>query len=68
MYRYYHFISEPPQMEDDGRVYEVLENDTQSLECPIHDPSVDMTWLKNGVPITTSPNLQVKFFAFKTMM
>ncbi|VDD91211.1 unnamed protein product [Enterobius vermicularis] len=48
----------PPKMMENNRVFEVLENDTRTLECPIKDPSVQIRWLKNGIPIATSPNLQ----------
>lgn len=46
-------------MEDYERLLESPENDSLTLTCPINDPSVEMQWLKNGVPITTSSKLQV---------
>uniref|UniRef100_A0A0M3IHA9 Ig-like domain-containing protein n=1 Tax=Ascaris lumbricoides TaxID=6252 RepID=A0A0M3IHA9_ASCLU len=51
-------VLKPPKMTDHHRAFEVPENDTHTLVCPISDPSVGIQWLKNGVPITTSSNLQ----------
>uniref|UniRef100_F1KPK8 Hemicentin-2 n=1 Tax=Ascaris suum TaxID=6253 RepID=F1KPK8_ASCSU len=52
-------VLKPPKMTDHHRAFEVPENDTHTLVCPISDPSVGIQWLKNGVPITTSSNLQL---------
>ncbi|VDK55140.1 unnamed protein product [Anisakis simplex] len=52
-------VLKPPLMEDYQRSFEVPENDTHTLICPINDPSVGIQWSKNGVPITTSNNLQL---------
>lgn len=46
-------------MDGQHRVIELPENETTTLTCPINDPSVEIQWTKNGIPITTSNNLQV---------
>lgn len=48
-------------MQEEYRIHELPENEALTLICPISDPSVEIQWTKNGLPITTSPNLQVPY-------
>lgn len=50
---------EPPQMDYQYRTFELAENEAITLICPIDDRSVEIQWTKNGIPITTSNNVQV---------
>uniref|UniRef100_A0A0N5AL87 Peroxidasin homolog n=1 Tax=Syphacia muris TaxID=451379 RepID=A0A0N5AL87_9BILA len=48
-----------PKMLENNRVFEVPENETKTLECPIKDTTVKKQWFKNGVQITPTANLQI---------
>jgi len=50
----------PPTMHDAPTVIEIPENETQTLQCPVNELAVTIKWLKNGVPVTTSDNIQVR--------
>lgn len=39
--------------------YEAVENDTLTLICPASMLASKVVWMKNGIPITTSSNLQL---------
>ncbi|KAL3989826.1 Immunoglobulin I-set domain family protein [Acanthocheilonema viteae] len=58
-------VLKPPQMDSQHRVFELPENETITLTCPINDPSVEIQWTKNGIPITTSNNLQLSTSGLK---
>ncbi|CAG9531888.1 unnamed protein product [Cercopithifilaria johnstoni] len=59
-------VLKPPQMDGEHRVFELPENEAITLTCPISDPSsVEMQWTKNGIPITTSNNLQLSTSGLK---
>ncbi|KJH48746.1 immunoglobulin I-set domain protein [Dictyocaulus viviparus] len=53
------FILKPPLMENRFTSLEVQLNHPLTLQCPIKvDPTVEFSWTKNGVPITTSDKIQ----------
>ncbi|VIO88235.1 Uncharacterized protein BM_BM11652 [Brugia malayi] len=58
-------VLKPPQMDNQHRIIELAENETVTLTCPINDPSVEIQWTKNGIPITTSNNLQLSTSGIK---
>ncbi|KAM3729101.1 Hemicentin-2 [Dirofilaria immitis] len=58
-------VLKPPQMDGQHYVLELPENEAITLTCPINDPSVEIQWTKNGIPITTSNNLQLSASGLK---
>uniref|UniRef100_A0A0R3RPN8 Hemicentin-1 n=1 Tax=Elaeophora elaphi TaxID=1147741 RepID=A0A0R3RPN8_9BILA len=58
-------VLKPPQMDSQHHVVELPENEATTLTCPINDPSVEIQWTKNGIPITTSNNLQLSTSGLK---
>uniref|UniRef100_A0A915Q1V7 Ig-like domain-containing protein n=1 Tax=Setaria digitata TaxID=48799 RepID=A0A915Q1V7_9BILA len=58
-------VLKPPKMEGQHRVLELFENEALTLTCPISDLSVEIQWTKNGVPVTTSNNLQLSTSGLK---
>ncbi|VDK82636.1 unnamed protein product [Litomosoides sigmodontis] len=58
-------VLKPPQMDYQYRTFELAENETITLTCPIDDRSVEVQWSKNAIPLTTSNNLQLSISGLK---